>query len=70
MGARDQIYRQIMSRGWHERRRAFVQHYDTNVLDASILLHCPQSSHYPRQMIPALGCRRLDAISHELPFSD
>ena len=33
-----QIYRQIMSRGWHERRRAFVQHYDADVLDASILL--------------------------------
>ena len=38
MGVRDQIYRQILSRGWHERRRAFVQHYDTDVLDASILL--------------------------------
>ena len=32
------FYRQILSRGWHERRRAFVQHYDTDVLDASILL--------------------------------
>jgi GH15 family glucan-1,4-alpha-glucosidase len=38
MAARDRIYMQILSRGWHERRRAFVQHYDTNVLDASILL--------------------------------
>lgn len=38
MAARDTIYRQILSRGWHERRRAFVQHYDTDVLDASILL--------------------------------
>jgi GH15 family glucan-1,4-alpha-glucosidase len=38
MAARDTIYRQILSRGWHEDRRAFVQHYDTDVLDASILL--------------------------------
>jgi GH15 family glucan-1,4-alpha-glucosidase len=33
-GARDQIY----GRGWDARRQAFVQHYDTNVLDASLLL--------------------------------
>ena len=38
MTARDKIYRQIMSRGWRERRRAFVQRYDAHVLDASILL--------------------------------
>ncbi len=36
--ARDKIYRQIMSRGWHEDRRAFVQQYDSDVLDASLLL--------------------------------
>ena len=36
--ARDRIYSQIMTRGWHPERRAFVQHYDTNVLDASVLL--------------------------------
>jgi GH15 family glucan-1,4-alpha-glucosidase len=36
--ARDRIYNQIMERGWHPARRAFVQHYDTDVLDASLLL--------------------------------
>jgi GH15 family glucan-1,4-alpha-glucosidase len=36
--ARDQIYNQIMERGWHPGRQAFVQHYDTDVLDASLLL--------------------------------
>jgi GH15 family glucan-1,4-alpha-glucosidase len=36
--ARDRIYDQIMARGWHPDRRAFVQHYDTDVLDASVLL--------------------------------
>jgi len=35
---RDRIYDQIMERGWHPERRAFVQHYDTDVLDASLLL--------------------------------
>ncbi|MDQ3568824.1 MAG: glycoside hydrolase family 15 protein [Actinomycetota bacterium] len=35
---RDRIYRQIMDRGWNPRRGAFVQHYDTDVLDASVLL--------------------------------
>jgi GH15 family glucan-1,4-alpha-glucosidase len=35
---RDVIYRQIMERGWNEQRRAFVQHVDSDVLDASLLL--------------------------------
>ena len=34
---RDMVYRQIMSRGFHPKREAFVQHYDTEVLDASLL---------------------------------
>jgi GH15 family glucan-1,4-alpha-glucosidase len=38
LAVRDRIYAQIMERGWHEGRRAFVQHYDTDVLDASVLL--------------------------------
>jgi GH15 family glucan-1,4-alpha-glucosidase len=36
--ARDAIYAQIMARGLNHKRAAFVQHYDTDVLDASILL--------------------------------
>jgi GH15 family glucan-1,4-alpha-glucosidase len=35
---RDRIYSQIIQRGWHPARGAFVQHYDTDVLDASLLL--------------------------------
>jgi GH15 family glucan-1,4-alpha-glucosidase len=35
---RDRIYNQIMERGWNADRRAFVQHYDTDLLDASVLL--------------------------------
>ena len=34
---RDTIYRQIMERGFHPKREAFVQHYATDVLDASLL---------------------------------
>jgi GH15 family glucan-1,4-alpha-glucosidase len=35
---RDAIYTQIMEKGWNKERAAFVQHYNTNVLDASNLL--------------------------------
>lgn len=38
MAVRDRIYHQITARGWQPGRRAFVQHYDTDVLDASLLL--------------------------------
>lgn len=34
---RNQIYEQIMDRGYHRGRRAFVQHYATDVLDAALL---------------------------------
>ena len=35
---RDRVYDQIVTKGWSMKRRAFVQHYDTDVLDASLLL--------------------------------
>jgi GH15 family glucan-1,4-alpha-glucosidase len=35
--ARDEVYQQVMERGFDEKRQAFVQHYDTSVLDASLL---------------------------------
>jgi GH15 family glucan-1,4-alpha-glucosidase len=38
MAERDAIYRQIMDRGWSEKRQAFIQHYDDDVLDASLLM--------------------------------
>ncbi|MFJ4468456.1 glycoside hydrolase family 15 protein [Streptomyces sp. NPDC089424] len=37
-GVRDTIYRRIMSHGWSERRQAFVQHEDDEVLDAAVLM--------------------------------
>jgi GH15 family glucan-1,4-alpha-glucosidase len=38
LGARDAIYGRIMDRSWSEERQAFVQHEETRVLDASVLL--------------------------------
>jgi GH15 family glucan-1,4-alpha-glucosidase len=38
LSVRDQIYRTIRERGWNQRRRAFVQHEHSDVLDASLLL--------------------------------
>ncbi len=35
---RDQIYEEIMSRGWSEERQAFVQSYDSTTLDAANLM--------------------------------
>lgn len=34
---RDAIYEQVMTRGFHPERRAFVQHYRSDILDASLL---------------------------------
>jgi GH15 family glucan-1,4-alpha-glucosidase len=61
--SRDQIYHQIMARGWHEERQAFVQHYDAEFLDAALLL-------MPLVKFVAPTDRRwlstLDAMSSEL----
>ncbi|MGG7575663.1 glycoside hydrolase family 15 protein [Streptomyces sirii] len=35
--ARDEIYAQIMAKGWNEERQAFVQHFGSDVLDSSLL---------------------------------
>ena len=38
LAVRDQIYEELMTRGWCPKRRAFVQHYESNTLDASTLI--------------------------------
>jgi GH15 family glucan-1,4-alpha-glucosidase len=38
MRVRDDIFRRVMERGWNVEKQAFVQHEDTNVLDASVLV--------------------------------
>nr|WSS66240.1 glycoside hydrolase family 15 protein [Streptomyces sp. NBC_01177] len=35
--ARDEIYAQVLSRGWDSQKQAFVQHYGDDVLDSSLL---------------------------------
>ncbi len=35
---RDEIYLEIMERGWHQERDAFVQHYESDQVDANNLL--------------------------------
>ncbi|MFQ5829690.1 MAG: glycoside hydrolase family 15 protein [Candidatus Methylomirabilia bacterium] len=35
---RDQIYEEILSKGWSRKRQAFVQHYDSESLDAASLI--------------------------------
>jgi GH15 family glucan-1,4-alpha-glucosidase len=35
---RDEIYEEVMAKGWDPQRKAFVQSYDSNTLDASSLL--------------------------------
>jgi GH15 family glucan-1,4-alpha-glucosidase len=34
---RNAVYEQVMERGFHESRQAFVQHYETDVLDSALL---------------------------------
>jgi GH15 family glucan-1,4-alpha-glucosidase len=36
--ARDAIYLEILDRGWSDERKSFVQHYDSDALDASLLI--------------------------------
>ncbi|MGH3394204.1 MAG: glycoside hydrolase family 15 protein, partial [Streptosporangiaceae bacterium] len=60
---RDRIYRQVMDQGWNPSRGAFVQHYDTEVLDSSLLMMPLMgfvSPHDPRWL------KTLEAMDHEL----
>ena len=61
--ARDAIFQQIVERGWSPKREAFVQHYDTEVLDASLLLMPRVGFLSPRD--PA-WLSTLDAMGQEL----
>ncbi|MEV0199710.1 glycoside hydrolase family 15 protein [Nonomuraea sp. NPDC050691] len=60
---RDTVFNQIVRRGWNERRQAFVQHYATDVLDASLLLMPRVGFVSPRD--PA-WLSTLDAMDQEL----
>src|SRR5438067_3162355 len=60
---RHAISLQIIARGWHAERRAFVQHYDTDVLDAGVLLMPLVNFIAPTD---ARWLSTLDAMSSEL----
>ncbi|MEV0596054.1 glycoside hydrolase family 15 protein [Nonomuraea cavernae] len=60
---RDTVFNQIVRRGWNARRQAFVQHYATDVLDASLLLMPRVGFVSPRD--PA-WLSTLDAMDQEL----
>jgi pentatricopeptide repeat protein len=60
---RDRIYAQVMEEGWNEERAAFVQHYGSDVLDASNLLMPLVGFIAPRD---PMWLSTLDAIRSEL----
>jgi GH15 family glucan-1,4-alpha-glucosidase len=60
---RDRIYQQVMERGWNEKVGAFTQHYDTEVLDSSLLLMPLVGFITPRD---PMWLSTLDAMKREL----
>ncbi|WP_432174029.1 glycoside hydrolase family 15 protein [Streptomyces sp. Tue6028] len=61
--ARDDIYEQVMTEGWSEERRAFVQHYGGEVLDSSLLRMATVGFITPED---PLWISTLDAMEEEL----
>jgi GH15 family glucan-1,4-alpha-glucosidase len=57
---RDQIYGQIMERGWNPKIGAFTQHYDTEVLDSSLLMMPLQGFIAPRDPMWLSTLRAMD----------
>jgi GH15 family glucan-1,4-alpha-glucosidase len=60
---RDRLYNQIMSRGWKDKVGAFTQHYDTDVLDSSLLFMPLQGFVSPTD---PMWLSTLDAMDREL----
>jgi GH15 family glucan-1,4-alpha-glucosidase len=60
---RDQVYDQIMERGWNPKIGAFTQHYDTEVLDSSLLMMPLQGFIAPRD---PMWLSTLEAMDREL----
>jgi GH15 family glucan-1,4-alpha-glucosidase len=63
LAERDRIFGQIMHKGWSREREAFVQHYGSDVLDASLLLMPLVLFIAPRD---PMWLKTLDAIGEEL----
>ena len=60
---RDAIYDQIMDSGWSDKRKAFVQHSKTEVLDSSLLRMSSVGFISPKD---PMWLSTLDAMDHEL----
>ena len=57
---RDRIYNQIMERGWNPKVEAFTQHYDTDVMDSSLLFMPIQGLVEPRDPMWLSTLRAMD----------
>jgi GH15 family glucan-1,4-alpha-glucosidase len=59
-----------MARGWHDGRDAFVQHYDTEVLDAAVLLMPMVKFIAPRdpRWLATLGAVQDELVSDSLVY--
>ncbi len=61
MAERDRIYNQVMSQGWNPSVKAFTQHYDTDVLDSSLLMMPLQGFIAPRDPMWLSTLRAMDS---------
>jgi len=60
---RDAVYDQVMTRGWNAKRRAFTQHYDSDLLDSSVLTMSLMGMVSP---FDPMWLQTLDAMDSEL----
>jgi GH15 family glucan-1,4-alpha-glucosidase len=67
---RDAIYRQIMDKGWNPKVGAFTQHYDTEVLDSSLLMMPLQGFIAPRDpmWLSTLAAMDRELVSDSLVY--
>ena len=67
---RDAVYQQIMERGWNPKIGAFTQHYDTEVLDSSLLLMPLQGFIAPRDpmWLSTLAAMDRELVSDSLVY--
>ncbi|HXZ71176.1 MAG TPA: glycoside hydrolase family 15 protein, partial [Streptosporangiaceae bacterium] len=67
---RDQVYNQIMTRGWNPKVGAFTQHYDTEVLDSSLLMMPLQGFIAPRDpmWLSTLAAMDRELVSDSLVY--
>jgi len=67
---RDQVYTQIMEQGWNPKLGAFTQHYDTEVLDSSLLMMPLQGFIAPRDpmWLSTLAAMDRELVSDSLVY--